>query len=260
MSMEQPPPPPPPPPGSGGYGATSPANFAMGDTLSYGWNAYWKNIGPMLVIAVVVVLIQIAFSAVASSIDAAVPRILVQIIGNLVGLLITLGWLRVALGITNGVKPELADVFKAEGYGIFLLASILFYIGTVIGLILLIIPGIIFIATFGFYGFVIAERGDGVAVLESLQRSAELARPPLDALRDGDRALPREHRGPDRVLRGRGLHARHHADHVGVPLPRPQRRDGDGLAVAPESYCRLNGGYSSVRKRMYAYTLVYQRA
>jgi uncharacterized membrane protein len=176
MSMEQPPPPPPPPPGSGGYGATSPANFAMGDALSYGWNAYWKNIGPMLVIAVVVVLIQIAFGAVASSIDATVPRVLVQIIGNLVGLLITLGWLRVALGITNGVKPELADVFKAEGYGIFLLASILFYIGTVIGLILLIIPGIIFIATFGFYGFVIAERGDGVAVLESLQRSAELTR------------------------------------------------------------------------------------
>ena len=148
----------------------------MGDALSYGWNAYWKNIGPMLVIAVVVVLIQIAFSAVASSIDATVPRVLVQIIGNLVGLLITLGWLRVALGITNGVKPELADVFKAEGYGIFLLASILFYIGTVIGLILLIIPGIIFIATFGFYGFVIVERGDGVAVLESLQRSAELTR------------------------------------------------------------------------------------
>lgn len=176
MSMEQPPPPPPPPPGSGGYGATSPANFAMGDALSYGWNAYWKNIGPMLVIAVVVVLIQIAFSAVASSIDATVPRVLVQIIGNLVGLLITLGWLRVALGITNGVKPELADVFKAQGYGVFLLASILFYIGVVIGLILLIIPGIIFIATFGFYGFVIAERGEGVAVLESLQRSAELTR------------------------------------------------------------------------------------
>ena len=176
MSMEQPPPPPPPPPGSGGYGATSPANFAMGDALSYGWNTYWKNIGPMLVIAVVVVLIEIAFSAVAGAIDSTVPRVLVQIIGNLVGLLITLGWLRVALGITEGVKPELADVFKAEGYGIFLLASILFYIGTVIGLILLIVPGIIFIATFGFYGFVIAERGDGVAVLESLQRSAELTR------------------------------------------------------------------------------------
>ena len=35
---------------------------------------------------------------------------------------------------------------------------------------------------------------------------------------------------------------------------------GDSLAVAPESYCRLNGGYSSVRNKMYAYTLVYQRA
>jgi len=105
-----------------------------------------------------------------------VPRVLVQIVGNLVGLLITLGWLRVALGITDGVKPDLADVFKAEGYGIFLLASILFYLGTLIGLFLLIVPGIIFIATFGFYGFVVAERGDSVGVFESLQRSAELTR------------------------------------------------------------------------------------
>jgi uncharacterized membrane protein len=130
----------------------------------------------MLVIAVVVVLIQVAFGAVASAIDSTVPRVLVQIVGNLVGLLITLGWLRVALGITDGVKPDLADVFKAEGYGIFLLASILFYLGTLIGLFLLIVPGIIFIATFGFYGFVVAERGDGVGVFESLQRSAELTR------------------------------------------------------------------------------------
>jgi hypothetical protein len=178
MSMEQPPPPPPPPPGSGGTGGTwsSPANFAIGDALSYGWNAYWKNVGPMLLIAVVVVGIEVVFSAIANSIDSTFPRVLVQLIGNLVGLLITLGWLRVALEITNGVKPEVGDVFKANGYGPFILASILFYIGTVIGLILLIIPGIIFIATFGFYGFVIAQRGDGVGVIESLQRSAEITR------------------------------------------------------------------------------------
>src|SRR5207248_6995711 len=105
MSMEPPPPPPPPPP-------SSPASFGIGDALSYGWNAYWKNVGPMLLIAVVVVAIQIVFSAIANGIDSTFPRVLVQLIGNLVGLLITLGWLRVALEVTNGVKPELGDVFK----------------------------------------------------------------------------------------------------------------------------------------------------
>jgi uncharacterized membrane protein len=130
----------------------------------------------MLLIAVVVVAIQVAFGAIANSIDSTFLRILVQLVGNLVGLLITLGWLRVALEITNGVKPELGDVFKAEGYGVFLVASILFYIGAVIGFILLIVPGIIFVATFGFYGCVVAQRGDGVGVIESLQRSADLTR------------------------------------------------------------------------------------
>jgi uncharacterized membrane protein len=177
MSMEQPPPPPPPPPGSnGGWQSSSPANFAIGDALSYGWNAYWKNVGPMLLIAVVVIAIQVVFSAVSNALDSTVAQIIVQLVGTLVSLLITLGWFRVALEITSGVKPEVGDVFKAQGYGPFILASILFYIGSVIGFILLIVPGIIFVATFGFYGFVIAQRGDEVGVIESLQRSHEITR------------------------------------------------------------------------------------
>lgn len=177
MSMEQPPPPPPPPPGSGGDRQwSSPANFALGDALSYGWNSYWKNLGPMLLIAVVVFAIQLVFSVIGNSTDSTAIQVLFQLIGTLVSLLITLGWFRVALEITNGVKPEVGDVFKANGYGPFILASILFYIGAVIGFILLIVPGIIFVATFGFYGFVIAQRGDGVGVIESLERSHELTR------------------------------------------------------------------------------------
>jgi uncharacterized membrane protein len=175
MSMEPPPPPPPPPPGSAGQ-SSSPASFAIGDALSYGWNSYWKNVGPMLLIAVVVFAIQAVFSAIGNASDNAGIQIVFQLIGTLVSLLITLGWFRIALEVTNGVKPEVGDVFKAQGYGPFILASILFYIGAIIGFILLIVPGIIFVATFGFYGFVIAQRGDGVGVTESLQRSAEITR------------------------------------------------------------------------------------
>jgi|tagenome__1003787_1003787.scaffolds.fasta_scaffold20849642_2 hypothetical protein len=176
MSLEQPPPPPPPPPEPGDSRSRSPANFALGDALSYGWNSYWKNVGPMLLIAVVVFAIQIVFSALGDATDSVAVQVILQLVGALVSLLITLGWFRVALEVTNGVKPELGDVFKAIGYGPFILASILFYLGALIGFILLIVPGIIFVATFGFYGFVIAQRGDDVGVLESLQRSQEITR------------------------------------------------------------------------------------
>jgi len=130
----------------------------------------------MVLIAIVVFLIQVVFSAIGNASDSTGIRVVFQLIGTLVSLLITLGWFRVALEITNGVKPEVGDVFKAQGYGPFILASILFYIGAVIGFILLIVPGIVFVATFGFYGFVIAQRGDGVGVTEALQRSAEITR------------------------------------------------------------------------------------
>ena len=176
MSMEPPPPSSPPPPPPTGGPTPSPEAFSVGDAISYGWGAYWKNVGPMVVIAIVVFVIQAIFSGLAQSVDGAGLKFVIQFIGTLVSLLITLGWLRVALEITNGVSPEIGDVFKASGYGTFILASILFYIGLVIGLILLIIPGIIFAVVFGFYGFVIAERPEGTGVIEALQASADLTR------------------------------------------------------------------------------------
>jgi uncharacterized membrane protein len=154
-----------------------PAALRIGDAVGYGWGAYWKNVGPLLLIAVVVLAINAVFSGLSSAVgDNTVARVLIQLAGTLVSLLVTLGWMRVALEITRGVRPQVGDLFHAVGYGTFILASILFYIGAIIGFILLVIPGIIFVVVFGFYGFVIAERGEGVGVLESLQRSAEITR------------------------------------------------------------------------------------
>ena len=91
-------------------------------------------------------------------------------------MLLALGWIRVSLDVTRGTKPEVGDLFKFDGYGPYIGASILFAIGFYVGLILCIVPGIIFAVAFGFYGFVIAERGEGVGVIDSLKQSADLTR------------------------------------------------------------------------------------
>jgi len=174
MTMEPPPPPaspPPPPPASG------PRELRVGDAVMYGWNVYWKHLGSLVVIAIVIFAIEIGVSVVGGAIGGGAGiQALVQIVGALIGLLLTLGWMRVSIDITRGQRPEVADLFKAQGFGPFVLASILFYIGFVVGLILLVVPGIIFAVVYGFYGFVIAERGDGVGVGEALKRSAEITR------------------------------------------------------------------------------------
>jgi uncharacterized membrane protein len=152
------------------------AAFSVGDAVNYGWTVYWKNVGPLVVIALVVFAVQLVVSIVGGAINNAGAQVVIQIIGLLVSLLITLGWWRVAVDMTRGVKPEVADLFKAKGYGTFIAAGILFYIGAFVGFLLLIVPGIIFCVVYGFFGFVIAERGDDVGITESLKRSAEITR------------------------------------------------------------------------------------
>ena len=224
MTMEPPPPSPPPAPPPPPSGAAQPADFTVGEAVGYGSGAFWKNLGPMALIAVVVFAINIAFAA--RSGRESIPtrrRSIIQLASFLVGMLITLGWMRVALEITRGVKPEVGDLFKASGYGVYILATILFYIGAVIGFILLIVPGIIFVATFGFYGFVIAERGDGVGdhrVSEAVGGGHTW--PPLAPVRAHDRVVPDQHRGAARVRDRRDLHVGDHAHRLGVHLPQAQ--------------------------------------
>ena len=180
MSMEPPPPPapppPPPPPGPPPTDGT-PADLNVGDAIGYGWEVYWKNVGTLVVIALVIVAIEVVVGIIGSAIGGGIAvQVVVQFFGWIIGMLLAFGWLRVSLEITRGVRPEIGDLFKMEGYGPYLLASILFAIGFYVGLLLLIVPGIIFACVFGFYGFVIVERGDGVGVTESLQQSADLTR------------------------------------------------------------------------------------
>jgi uncharacterized membrane protein len=174
MTMEPPPPPPPPPSASGPPVGGEPVN--IGDAVNYGWNAYWKNVGPMVVIALVIFGINIVFSAIGSASGSVALQVVLNLVGWLVGLFLALGWFRVALEVTQGRRPEVGDVFKAEGYGPYIVASIVFGIGFFIGIVLCVIPGIIFAVVFGFYGFVAAEQGNAAVPMETLKRAAEITR------------------------------------------------------------------------------------
>jgi len=182
MTMEPPPPPPPPPtpppppPGQPYGGAPGAAPVNVGEAVSYGWAAYWKNVSPMVVIALVIFAIEVVFGLIGNATNSVALEILLQLVGWLLGLFLALGWFRVALEVTRGQRPEVGDVFKTQGYGPYIIASIVFGIGFFIGLLLCVIPGIIFAVVFGFYGFVAAEHGDAIQPMDTLRRAADLTR------------------------------------------------------------------------------------
>jgi uncharacterized membrane protein len=98
-----------------------------------------------------------------------------SLLGILVDVLLVFGLIRAALEVVEGRIPSLADVFRPDGYGPFLVASVLFLIGLYLGLLVLVVPGLIFGVVFQFYEFVVAEHPDVPATV-ALRRSAQITR------------------------------------------------------------------------------------
>jgi hypothetical protein len=148
--------------------------FSIGDAISYGWRGFWKNVGPLVVGAIVIWAVHAVFYGISFAFDNVVLQIIFRVIGGLLSLLLVLGWLRMALKVTNGERPEVNELFDTEGLPVFVGASIVFGIVYQIGLALCIVPGIIVLLFWGFYAFVIADRREGVTFGESFSRSAEI--------------------------------------------------------------------------------------
>ena len=148
--------------------------FTIGEALGYGWKGFWKNLGPLVIVGLAVIGIQLVFSAVSYQVDSAFLRAVVSFVGSVISITIVLGWIRVGLAITRAEPIELSSVFVFDGWLRYVIASILFNLGVFIGVLLLVVPGIIFATVFGFYGWLIVDKDAGVG--DSFSRSAEITK------------------------------------------------------------------------------------
>lgn len=149
--------------------------FEIGQALGAGWRSFWPNILPMALFAVIVwavnALIQLAQN------DANwFVGFLLGVAGFIVGQLVAIGWIKLALDITDG-RPVSAEAIVDRFRLVvpYLIAAVLFSLMVGIGLILLIVPGVILFIVFAFYGFHIVDTGEKNPI-EALRRSAELTR------------------------------------------------------------------------------------
>lgn len=166
-----------PPPGApGGYGAPGGgAQWDVGAAVSYGWSKFQANMGQMILAALAifagaVVIYGIAFLAIilpASDSDyeckfdadgtyrcsgdagglgflGLVVLALLYVVFFVYAQVIGAGLIREALGVTQGRAFSTAGVFKFQNIGNVIVTSLLVGLGTFIGTILCVIPGIIF--------------------------------------------------------------------------------------------------------------------
>jgi Protein of unknown function (DUF975) len=166
-----PPPPPPPPPSSPGGGGS----LRVGDAISYGWTAYWKNVGPFLLLVVIIAAVNFVISLLGTGVSGLAGRLVLQILSFLVGAILAMGLIRAALAVVEGRAPDVRMILETDGLGPYVVASILVGIGIVIGFFLLIVPAIILSIMWAFFGFVIVENPT-IGPVDALRRSAEITR------------------------------------------------------------------------------------
>ena len=173
--MTPPPPPPPPPPGDGppNYGAPEPApggaNLDPMEAIGYGWKGLTKYLGPLVLIALIVVAISIAMNVVGWWMDSVLLQFLWNIVTIGVSLIVAMGLIRAALAVVDGRTPEVGMLFHTDNFVPYLVASILVGLSVGLGLIFCIIPGVILAFLFAFYGYAIVDGrvDDGIEAMKT---------------------------------------------------------------------------------------------
>ena len=175
MSQIPPPPPPPgfnppPPPGAMSSGGA----FSPGAAISYAWSATVKNLGPLVLMTLVILLAQVVLQ-VGFSGGEGVIALLLSIATSVVSLILAMGLIRAALRVTDGGTPELSQLTETDQLGPYIVQAILVGLAIGIGLLVCIIPGLIAAVLFAFAGYAVIDARDGDAV-GAIKRSFEIVK------------------------------------------------------------------------------------
>ena len=172
MSDVPPPPPPPPPPPSYGAGPSG-GSPDIGAALSYGFNKYFANLGPVLLIILVAFVAQVVVSLFRLAVDSFFLQMVFLIIGVVVSAVVSIGIYNAALMITSGRTPTVGEAFTSDRWGEWIAFSIVYGLMVGISLALCVIPGLFVLAFFGMAPYFFIDRG--MSLGDSLNASREAA-------------------------------------------------------------------------------------
>jgi uncharacterized membrane protein len=156
-----------------------------GSALSYGWNTFKANPGPLIAIVAVPVLIEIVVSLLTQFVFdfSIVLVVLLEIIGVVLGTIAALGIHRSALLVTAGEGVDFAKAFQYDRWGEWFVFSIVFGLMVAVGLALCVIPGLLVIAFFGLAPYYFIDQrmslGDALRASREAAGSKNLAFPIL---------------------------------------------------------------------------------
>lgn len=149
------------------------APFTIGDAIRFGWQTLKQNFWFFVLVLIIAGLVSRGPAILVNKDTAAVPAGLIGLVAIILELLVNLGLNKIALMFHDGTKPTWKELFLQYPLLLkYLGASVLYGLMVMVGLVLLVVPGVYIAIKYAFFGFVMVDKKTGV--MDSLKASAKL--------------------------------------------------------------------------------------
>jgi uncharacterized membrane protein len=156
-------------------GVPSVRGFSKREAIRFGWITMWSYPGFFVLLLIVTGLIYVFPQALGALVgeDNFILSAFLALAAAFLQIIVGMGLIRISLQFASGEKGEFADLFACVPlFFKYLLGSILYGLIVMGGMILLIVPGIIWSIKYMFFSYFIVERGLGP--VEALKQSGAL--------------------------------------------------------------------------------------
>ena len=149
--------------------------FSKKEALQFGWNTMKANVGFFIGLLLIVWAISVIPGVLNSFITNVALALIIALIFRLVQWFLEIGLIKISLAFADGQKSVLPDLFSGKDLYLKYVGGTILY-GLIVfgGILLLIVPGIIWSIQFFFYSYLIVEKGLGP--VEALKASSAMTK------------------------------------------------------------------------------------
>lgn len=149
--------------------------FSNKEAISFGWNAMKNNLGFFVLTFIIVfgIYLILGFLEIALKKHSASASFIILLLRVFINTVIGMGFIKIALKLTDNMKVEVGDLFSSiHLFFKYLIGTLLVTIIVLIGIILLIVPGIIFALKYQYVPYLIIDKGLGP--IEAFKKSGTI--------------------------------------------------------------------------------------
>jgi hypothetical protein len=150
----------------------------VGDIVGYGWKKFQEYLGQIIVAVIIYAVVVGVFLFIGNIIQTQINSIFGSIIFSLINLVVTsaisIVLIRAVLAVVDGRQIDTAELFSADNLGPYIIGALLFALGAWIGLILCVIPGLIFMFLAQYWNFYIVDKS--MEPMDAIKASIDLVK------------------------------------------------------------------------------------